>query len=78
MLFLPLNLTAAFCSRWYARCGQGSSISLPQVVALHRRGAYPIRADYKERQYDLLADGVRRSLDLKKIYEIINRGIELP
>lgn len=35
-------------------------------------------ADYKERQYDLLADGVRRSLDLKKIYEIINRGIELP
>ena len=41
--FLPLNLTAAFRSRWYARCGQGSSISLPQVVALHRRGAYPIR-----------------------------------
>lgn len=36
--FLPLNLTAAFRSRWYARCGQGSSISLPQVVALHRRG----------------------------------------
>ena len=35
-------------------------------------------ADYKERQYDLLADGVRQSLDLKKIYEIINRGIELP
>ena len=43
MSFLPLNLTAAFCSRWYARCGQGSSNSLPQVVALHRRGAYPIR-----------------------------------
>ena len=43
MSFLPLNLTAAFRSRWYARCGQGSSNSLPQVVALHRRGAYPIR-----------------------------------
>ena len=43
MSFLSLNLTAAFCYRWYARCGQGSSNSLPQVVALHRRGAYPIR-----------------------------------
>lgn len=43
MSFLPLALTTAFRSLWYARCGQGSSISLPQVVALHRRGAYPIR-----------------------------------
>jgi len=35
----PLNLTAAYCSLWYARFGQGSSISLPKVMALHRRGS---------------------------------------
>ena len=29
MSFLPLALTTAFRSLWYARCGQGSSISLP-------------------------------------------------
>ena len=46
MSFLPLALTTAFCSLWYARFGQGSSISLPQVVALHRRGAYPIQAGH--------------------------------
>ena len=34
-----LNLTAAYCSLWYARFGQGSSISLPKVMALHRRGS---------------------------------------
>ena len=46
MSFLPLALSAAFRSRWYARCGQGSSISSPQVAALHRRGAYPIQAGH--------------------------------
>lgn len=30
---------------------------------------------YKERQYDLLADGVRGSLDLEKIYTIMEEGI---
>ena len=35
----PLNLTAAYCSLWYARFGQGSSTSLPKVMALHRRGS---------------------------------------
>lgn len=29
------------------------------------------RSEYKERQYDLLADGVRKSIDMKKIYEMI-------
>ncbi len=46
MSFLPLALTTAFRSLWYARCGHGSSISLPQVVALHRWGAYPIQAGH--------------------------------
>ena len=31
----PLNLTAAYRSLWYARFGQGSSTSLPKVMALH-------------------------------------------
>ena len=35
----PQNLTAAYRSLWYARFGQGSSISLPNVMALHRRGS---------------------------------------
>ena len=35
----PLNLTAAYRSLWYARFGQGSSISLPKVMALHRWGS---------------------------------------
>ena len=30
---------------------------------------------YKEEQYDRLADLVRNSLDIKKIYEILDRGI---
>ena len=29
------------------------------------------RSEYKERQYDLLADGVRKSIDMQKIYEMI-------
>ena len=32
-------------------------------------------AEWKEREYDRLADLVRRSVDMEKIYEILNRGI---
>ena len=31
--------------------------------------------DFKERQYDLLADDLRSHLDMKKIYEILEGGI---
>lgn len=31
--------------------------------------------DYKQRQYDLLADGVRQSMDMEKIYRILEEGI---
>ena len=31
--------------------------------------------DYKQRQYDLLADGVRQSMDMEKIYAIMEEGI---
>ena len=46
MSFLPLALTTAFRSLWYARCGSWFLHFLPQVVALHRRGAYPIQAGH--------------------------------
>ena len=32
-------------------------------------------AQYKEKQYDMLADAVRENLDMKEIYEILNKGI---
>ena len=31
--------------------------------------------EYKERQYDLLADGVRKSMDMERIYRIMEEGI---
>lgn len=36
--------------------------------------AFDIHA-YKQRQYDILADALRKSLDMKKIYEILEEGI---
>ena len=32
-------------------------------------------AAYKERQYDLLAEGIRRSLDMDLVYRIIEEGL---
>ena len=32
-------------------------------------------AAYKEKQYDLLAEGLRQYLDMDKIYEILEAGI---
>lgn len=29
---------------------------------------------FKESQYDLLADGLRKNLDMEKIYQILDRG----
>lgn len=33
------------------------------------------RKAYKEKQYDLLADAIRNSLDMKQIYQILEQGI---
>nr|WP_330407422.1 hypothetical protein [Blautia argi] len=32
-------------------------------------------AEFKETQYDKLAEGLRKHLDMKKIYEILEQGI---
>ena len=31
--------------------------------------------EYKQKQYDILADAIRSSMDMNKIYEIIDKGI---
>ena len=36
---------------------------------------FPTIQDFKERQYNLLADTLRKHLDMKKIYEIMNAGV---
>ena len=33
-------------------------------------------AAYREQQYDLLADAIRENLDMKCIYDILEKGIE--
>jgi cobyric acid synthase len=40
-----------------------------------RNSTFDIKA-YKEQQYDLLADALRTSLDMKYIYEVIEKGID--
>ncbi|HCU33237.1 MAG TPA: cobyric acid synthase CobQ, partial [Ruminococcaceae bacterium] len=32
-------------------------------------------AAYKQRQYDILADGLRRSLDMDEVYRVVERGL---
>lgn len=32
--------------------------------------------DYKEQQYNLLADSLRRSLDMELVYKILNEGVK--
>ena len=32
-------------------------------------------ADYKKQQYDILADSIRKNLDMEKIYAILEAGV---
>ena len=50
---------------------------LMEEKGLHWMGDTPRESlwDYKQRQYDKLAQTLRESLDLKKIYEIVERGV---
>ena len=43
-------------------------------VAFEALGSFDARA-YKERQYDLLADGVRQGLDMDFVYRVLNREV---
>ena len=59
------------------KCFQHVVSSLHYTEALAARKGVTLEgqaeepAVYRERQYDLLADTVRRSLDMQKIYEIL-------
>lgn len=50
---------------------------LMEEKGLHWDGALPKESlwDYKQRQYDKLAQTLRESLNLEKIYEIVERGV---
>lgn len=51
------------------------------AALMEKKGLSPLEgevfqlAKYREKQYDLLADGVRQALDMKHIYEILDSGI---
>jgi len=38
-------------------------------------GGVTDRRKYKEQQFDILADSIRKSIDMAKVYEIIERGL---
>jgi adenosylcobyric acid synthase len=48
---------------------------LYQIKGINRNGTKIERHAYKEQQYDLLADVVRKSLDMDKIYRILQEGV---
>ncbi len=48
---------------------------LYQIKGIKRNGAKIDRRAYKEQQYDLLADVVRKSLDMDKVYRILQEGV---
>jgi len=50
--------------------GKEKGISMEQIPVMD----YGL---YKEKQYDILADMLRKHLDMKKIYEILENGIEI-
>ncbi len=48
------------------------------ILARKEVQGQPVRLDlhaYKEKQYDLLADALRKSLDMDRIYEILHQGV---
>lgn len=59
----------------------GAEISESIVKALYKRkslhysGKKIDRKSYKEQQYDLLADEVRKNIDMELLYKILNEGI---
>lgn len=49
--------------------GQSKGVDVTEMTGLDF-------AAFKESQYDILAEGLRKHLDMKKIYEILEKGIE--
>ena len=59
--------------------GEGIASAIVEILAgkkgISLSAGSVSRQQYKERQYDLLADTLRRRLDMGKIYEILERGV---
>ena len=61
--------------------GEGIAQALTEILAKQKgivlESAETLdREQYKEKQYDILADTLRRHLDIEKIYEILEKGVE--
>ena len=76
----------AFCKNVYGSYVHGifdrEQVAKKVVEAIGRKKGIDVSemtgvdfAQFKETQYDLLADGLRKHLDMKKIYEILEEGI---
>lgn len=59
--------------------GEGIASAIVEILATKKGISLSAesvsRQQYKERQYDLLADTLRRHFDMGKIYEILERGV---
>lgn len=76
----------AFCGNVYGTYIHGI-FDEPKVVeailssVLQEKGIHAVeglvlnRREYKEKQYDILAEGVRQNMDMKFIYQIIEKGM---
>ena len=63
-LFDSGELTGALVRMLCAR--KGISPTQTQLMSM---------ADYRQQQFDLLADGVRQALDMEQIYRILDEGV---
>ncbi len=48
---------------------------LYEAKGVEYRGGFADRKAYKEKQFDILAENVRNSIDMKLLYKILNEGI---
>ncbi|MBR3630324.1 MAG: cobyric acid synthase [Oscillospiraceae bacterium] len=77
----PLTEAGGFCEGNVCGCYvhgifDTAEVSARLLQALLHSEVVPVdRRAYKEQQYDLLADGVRKSLDMAKIYRILEEGV---
>lgn len=58
-----------------AQCAAALINCLRRAKGLSEQAAAVDWSAYKEQQYDKLADGLRESLDMKQIYDILERGV---
>ena len=76
----PLTEAGGFCTENVCGCYVHGIFDTAEVsgrlmeALLHREVTAIDRRTYKEQQFDRLAEGVRKSLDMAKIYQILEEG----